>query len=168
MDKIKWQGFLLTTADIKRSRDFYENVLNLEVISAVEDMIEFEDGFTLYDKDAYIKIVAGDQAERATGRHLKVTSQPNNFQLYFEVENLDDWVKKITSALGIEVIHDAFEYNWGQKVFRFYDYDKHIVEVSESIQSVFDRLYAQGLILSEIAERFGDSIETIQKQFPKQ
>ena len=107
MNKIKWQGFLLTTADIKRSRDFYENVLGLEVISAVEDMIEFEDGFTLYDKDAYIKIVAGDQAERATGRHLKVTSQPNNFQLYFEVENLEDWVKKITSDPGIEVIHDA-------------------------------------------------------------
>ncbi|GKS55848.1 hypothetical protein [Enterococcus mundtii] len=35
-----------------------------------------------------------------------------------------------TSDSEIEVIHDTLTYDWGQKVFRFYDYDKHIVEVS--------------------------------------
>ncbi|PTO37935.1 hypothetical protein C6P52_10830 [Enterococcus mundtii] len=77
-------------------------------------------------------------------------------------------LSKATSDSEIEVIHDTLTYDWGQKVFRFYDYDKHIVEVSESIQGVFNRLYAQGLSLPEIAERFGNSIETIQKQFMNQ
>lgn len=70
-----------------------------------------------------------------------------------------------TSDSEIEVIHDTLTYDWGQKVFRFYDYDKHIVEVSESIQGVFNRLYAQGLSLPKIAERFGEPLEIVKERY---
>lgn len=70
-----------------------------------------------------------------------------------------------TSDSEIKVIHDTLTYDWGQKVFRFYDYDKHIVEVSESIQGVFNRLYAQGLSLPKIAERFGEPLEIVKERY---
>jgi len=87
-------------------------------------------------------------------------TQPNNFQLYFEVEDLDYWQNKISSTEGIEFIHKAKEYPWGQRFFRFYDYDKFIVEVAESMESVAKRFLSQGLSVEETAERTSVGLPT--------
>jgi hypothetical protein len=91
--------------------------------------------------------------EELVGEKLPSKTRPNNFQLYFEVEDLDYWQEKITKTDGIEFIHKAKEYPWGQRVMRFYDYDKYIVEVSESMESVARRFLKQGLSVEETAQR---------------
>ena len=65
---------------------------------------------------------------------------------------------------GIEFIHEIKEYPWGQRVFRFYDYDKFIVEVAESMKSVAMRYLAQGLSVEETAKCAMLPIEVV-KQF---
>lgn len=165
MSKIKWMGLLITVSDIEKSRIFYEKIMELELLSVTEGMVEFKNGITLYQDHDYVGIVAGDYALKPTGVKLEMKKKPNNFQLYFEVEDLDYWVAKIKSTDGIEIIHDVMEYEWGQHVFRFYDYDKHIVEVSESIDYVARRFLAQGLTVEEIAERFGDPVEYVQQHY---
>lgn len=47
---------------------------------------------------------------------------------------------------------------------RFYDYDKYIVEVSESMESVARRFLAQGLSVEETARRTMFPVEFV-KQF---
>ena len=91
--------------------------------------------------------------ELLVGCDLPARSRPNNFQLYFEVEDLDFWQDRIKSTDGIEMIHGAKEYPWGQRVMRFYDCDRFIVEVSESMESVAKRFLAQGLSVEQTAER---------------
>jgi predicted enzyme related to lactoylglutathione lyase len=138
---MQYQGTLIAVSDMERAKQFYETVMEQTVIMDLGVHVAFG-GFSLQSN--YAELVGADLPGKA---------QPNNFQLYFEVEDLDDWQDKISSTEGIEFIHKAKEYPWGQRVMRFYDYDKFIVEVAESMASVAKRFLAQGLSVEEAAER---------------
>ncbi|MDF2888552.1 MAG: Glyoxalase/bleomycin resistance protein/dioxygenase [Lacrimispora sp.] len=138
---MQYQGTLIAVSDMERAKQFYETVMEQTVIMDLGVHVAFG-GFSLQSN--YAELVGADLPGKA---------QPNNFQLYFEVEDLDDWQDKITSTEGIEFIHKAKEYPWGQRVMRFYDYDKFIVEVAESMASVAKRFLVQGLSVEEAAER---------------
>ena len=69
----------------------------------------------------------------------EVNSGGNNFEIYFE----SDDIKNIESKLkqhNVEFIHEIVEQPWRQRVMRFYDYDKNIVEVGEPMEFVAFRL----------------------------
>ena len=138
---MQYQGTLIAVSDMEKAKQFYETVMEQKVIMDLGVHVSFG-GFSLQSN--YAELVGAD---------LPGKTQPNNFQLYFEVEDLDYWQNKISSTEGIEFIHKAKEYPWGQRVMRFYDYDKFIVEVAESMASVAKRFLAQGLSVEETAER---------------
>ncbi len=138
---MQYQGTLIAVSDMEKAKQFYETVMEQKVIMDLGVHVAFG-GFSL--QSDYAELVGAD---------LPGKTQPNNFQLYFEVEDLDYWQDKIGSTEGIEFIHKAKEYPWGQRVIRFYDYDKFIVEVAESMASVAKRFLAQGLSVEETAER---------------
>ncbi|MTK10109.1 MAG: glyoxalase/bleomycin resistance/dioxygenase family protein [Hungatella sp.] len=138
---MQYQGTLIAVSDMEKAKQFYETVMEQKVIMDLGVHVAFG-GFSLQSN--YAELVGAD---------LPGKTQPNNFQLYFEVEDLDYWQNKISSTEGIEFIHKAKEYPWGQRVMRFYDYDKFIVEVAESMASVAKRFLAQGLSFEETAER---------------
>ena len=50
-------------------------------------------------------------------------------------------------------VHPLVEHRWGQRVVRFYDPDKHIIEVGEKLDTVILRFMEQGLSAEEIAIR---------------
>ncbi|MGE4284585.1 MAG: VOC family protein, partial [Clostridia bacterium] len=79
-------------------------------------------------------------------------SKPDNFELYFEEAQFDEFVKRLKS-FEIQYVHDVIEYPWGQRVIRFYDPDMHMIEVGESMETVVKRFIAQGLSVEETAER---------------
>jgi len=147
---MKYCGTLISVLDIAKSKNFYEKVMEQKVIMDLGVHVAFESGLSLQFN-----------YEELVGVKLEAHAKPNNFQLYFEVENLDDWETKLKSVEGIEFIHESKEYPWGQHVIRFYDYDKYIVEVSESMESVLRRFLAQGLSVEEIAERTMCPIEYV-------
>ena len=64
---------------------------------------------------------------------------------------------------GLEFIHGSKEYPWGQRVMRFYDYDKYIVEVAESMESAARRFLAQGFSVEETAERAMFPVEFVKR-----
>jgi predicted enzyme related to lactoylglutathione lyase len=138
---MQYQGTLIAVSDMEKAKQFYETVMEQKVIMDLGVHVAFG-GFSLQSN--YAELVGAD---------LPGKTQPNNFQLYFEVEDLDYWQDKISSTEGIEFIHKAKEYPWGQRVIRFYDYDKFIVEVAESMASVAKRFLAQGLSVAETADR---------------
>lgn len=139
---MQYQGTLIVVSDIEKSKHFYEHVMEQTIIMDLGVHVSFERGLALQSN--YAELVGAD---------LPAASYANSFQLYFEVENLDEWQDKIGKTDGIEFIHLAKEYPWGQRVMRFYDYDKHIIEVAESMEFVAKRFLAQGLSIEEAAER---------------
>ena len=76
--EIKYQGCLLSVKDMEASKHFYQEVLGQKIIMDIGAHVSFE-GFSL--QEGYAEVI-GIPVE-------SVVTKSHNFQLYFEVENLD-------------------------------------------------------------------------------
>ena len=150
---MKYSGTLLSVADMEKAKEFYEKVMEQKILMDLGVHVAFESGLSLQSN-----------YEELVGVKFDPKSKPDNFQLYFEVEDLEYWESKLKSIEGLEFIHERKEYPWGQNVIRFYDFDKYIIEVAESMVSVAKRFLAQGLSIEKTAELTMFPIEVI-KQF---
>lgn len=137
-----YQGTLISVSDMERAKNFYETVMEQKVMMDLGVHVSFERGLSLQSN-----------YEELVGEDLPAKERPNNFQLYFEVEDLDRWQTKLEAVEGIEWIHKPKAYPWGQRIMRFYDFDNYIIEVAESMESVAKQYLAQGLSIEETAER---------------
>ena len=149
---MKYCGTLISVSDMEKSKNFYEKVMDQKIIMDLDVHMSFENGLSLQSN-----------YEELVGVKLEAHARPNNFQLYFEMEDLAYWESKLKSIKGIEFIHASKEYPWGQRVIRFYDYDKFIVEVAESMESVVKRLLSEGLSAEETASRTMFPVEVVKQ-----
>jgi len=74
----------------------------------------------------------------------------NSFELYFEEDDLAPIERRLVGG-GTEFIHRIIEQPWKQRVMRFYDPDKNIVEIGESLEFLVNRLYREGMTVEEIS-----------------
>lgn len=149
---MKYSGTLIAVSNMAKSKELYETILGQKILMDIGVHVTFENGLSLQEN--YSELV---------GEDLPVHKQSNNFQLYFEVEDIETWYNKIQNIDEIEMVHGLKEYPWGQRVIRFYDFDKHIIEVAESMESVVKRLLKQGISIEETAERTMFPIEFVQQ-----
>lgn len=106
--------------------------------------ITFEGDFALQTKSTWADFIDKNEKD--------IIAKSNNFELYFEEEQFDDFVERLKSH-AIQYVHEIKEFPWGQRVIRFYDPDMHIIEVGERMEAVVKRLIRQGLSVEETAER---------------
>ncbi len=147
-----YQGTLISVSDMERSKNFYEKVMEQKIMMDLGVHVAFERGLSLQSN-----------YEELVGETLPKTERSNSFELYFEVDDLVQWQDKLQNTDGIEFIHTVKEYPWGQRVFRFYDYDKVIIEMAESMESVIKRYLAEGLSVEETAERTMCPVEYVKQ-----
>lgn len=140
--EIKYQGCLLSVKDMEASKRFYQEVLGQKALMDIGAHVSFE-GFSL--QQGYAELV-GISVE-------SVMTRSHNFQLYFEVENLDEMFDQLKSMEELQWVHEIKEYPWGQRDIRIYDPDMNIVEIAESMESVIKRLLSQGMSVDEISRR---------------
>lgn len=152
---MKFMCPLIVVNDISVSRSFYEKVLNQKVILDFGANITFEGNFALQSKETWIDFI------EKTDKDIKQNS--NNFELYFEEENIDDFIERLKSYTDLQYVHGVKEFPWGQRVIRFYDPDMHIIEIGESMVSVVKRFSNQGLSVEEIAKRTQHPVEFVKK-----
>lgn len=110
-------------SDIERSTNFYRDILGLAIRADFGNFVLFDGGFALHDGRSLEETVWGAASTDAKpyGR--------GNLLLYFEDEDVDAAFERI--APHVELIHPIERQAWGQRVFRFYDPDRHAVEVGE-------------------------------------
>lgn len=149
---LNFSGTLLSVSDMKTSREFYEQVLDQTVIMDLGVHVTYQNGLSLQSN-----------YEELVGVPLPSVQKSNNFQIYFETDDLDSIMKKIKNTGNIEFVHDIKEYPWGQQVFRIYDPDKHIVEVAEAMECVAKRLLKQGVSVEETAQKTMYPVEMIKQ-----
>jgi uncharacterized glyoxalase superfamily protein PhnB len=53
-----------------------------------------------------------------------------NMDIYFESDDIEMAYQRLVDR-NVEIIHPVEKQAWGQRVFRFYDPDHHIVEIGE-------------------------------------
>lgn len=151
---MKFEASLIVVNDVQKSREFYEKVLNQTVRFDFGENIMFDGGFSIQLKPHFAKMVRLEVSDISQGS--------NSFELYFEEDDFDGFVRRLGSISGIQYLHDVVEHPWGQRVVRFYDPDKHIIEVSESMENVVKRFLEQGLSVSETAARTQYPVEFVE------
>ena len=144
---------LIAVKDIHVSRNFYEKVLRQSVSLDLGENVAFENGFAIQSN--YTRLVDTDD--------FNMIYKGNDHELYFEEENFDEFENHLQQFSGIIYLHKAKEYPWGQRVIRFYDPDFHIIEVGESMESVFKKFYKQGMSIDEVAERTSHPVEFVKQ-----
>ena len=149
---MKYKCPLIVVDDMSVARDFYENVLDQTVILDFGANIVFKGDFCLQTKETWLKFIDKDKED--------IYEENNDFELYFDEVDFDGFVIRLTSY-NITYLHGVKEYPWGQRVVRFYDPDKNIIEVGESMESVVRKFLREGLSLEEIAIRTQYPLEFI-------
>ena len=146
---MKFSCSVIAVKNIEISKKFYETVLNQKIISDLGINVTFEGDFAL--QQGYSEMIGIPENE--------VKQKSNNFEMYFEEEKFDDFLKKLKTMKEIKYVHDVKKYDWGQRVIRFYDPDEHIIEVGETMENVARRFSEDGLSIEEISEKTMLSIE---------
>lgn len=142
---MKINRLILYTANIKAQKDFYSNVLNVQVLQESLNGIELRFGSTIlefrYD-------------DKAKPYHFAI-----NIPSFMEKEALT-WLKQrveIFKHQGEEIVDFV---NWNAKSIYFYDTDKNIVELiaRRNLNLVFDGEFSseQFLEISEIGLAVND------------
>ena len=141
----RFHSVVLLVEDIERSKRFYSVVLGQKVVMDFGRNVGFEGGLGIWERDYALNLIFQGEAQG-----VKVGG--NNIEVYFESGDLDALYERLKKE-GVTVIHSIIEQPWGQRVFRVYDPDNHIVEFAESMASVVLRLHKKGLSLEEVAKK---------------
>jgi len=155
-----FHSVVLLVEDIERSKRFYSVVLGQKVVMDFGRNVGYEGGLAIWERDYALNLIFQGKTEG-----VKVGG--NNAEIYFESGDVDALYKRLT-AKGVKVIHSIVEQPWGQRVFRVYDPDNHIIEFAESMTSVVLRLDKNGLSIEEIAKKSLMPMEFIKMALQKQ
>ena len=83
-------------------------------------------------------------------------------ELYFETENFDAFLRLLDAHPEVERLHEAQTFPWLQRGIRIFDPDGHLLEVSESMETVARREFDRGCTVEETAQRIQHPIELVQ------
>ena len=154
-----YHSVVLFVKDIQKSKTFYNVVLGQDIVLDFGRHVEFEGGLGIWEKEYALNLIFEDSKSEG-----KVGG--NNAELYFEFDELDGLYEEL--AEKTKIIHSIREHPWGQRAFRVYDPDGHIIEFGESMANVVLRLYTDGLSFEEISKKSMMPKDFIQTAIAKQ
>ena len=150
---MKYTCTLIAVKNMEKAKKFYHDVLGLEVVADFGANVTLTGGIALQTADTWKSFIHKQEEEIVYGN--------NACELYFEEDDMDAFIKKLESREGIVFIHPLLEHSWGQRVVRFYDLDRHIIEVGENIVMVVKRFIAAGLSVEETAARMDVPVDYV-------
>ena len=139
---MKLQNPLLVVTDIDKTVEFYKKVLGLHVITDFGANKTLTGGLCLQTVESWKEFIDTDE----------ILFGANNAEIYFEEDDFDKFAENLKD-FDIEYVHPVKEHEWGQRVVRFYDPDRHIIEIGENIKSVCRRFISEGMTPEQAAER---------------
>lgn len=148
---MKYNCPMIVVSDMEKTVEFYKNVLGLDVIQDFGANKTLTGGISLQTEESYKEFIGKE----------KITYGGDNFELYFEEDEIDAFFEKL-KEFNVELVHPVQEHSWGQRAVRFYDPDRNIIEVGESLQAVCSRFAASGMNADEIAVRMDVPLEMVE------
>ena len=139
---MKLKNPMLVVTDIDKSVEFYKKVFGLHVIMDFGANKTLTGGLALQARETYKEFIGTSD----------ISFGGNNFEVYFEEDDFDKFADRL-KEYDIEYVHPIIEHSWGQRVVRFYDPDKHIIEVGENMMIVCKRFLNSGMTPEQVAER---------------
>ena len=152
---MKYTSTLISVRDMDKAKRFYKDLLGLDVILDFGANVTLTGGIALQTLDTWKEFIHKPVEDIVFGS--------NAYEIYFEEDDMDSFAEKLNNFKDIEYIHPLFEHSWGQRVVRFYDLDKHIIEVGENMVIVVKRFINSGLSIEKTAARMSVPIEYIKE-----
>jgi len=147
-----FKGPMIIVKDIEKSKKFYKYVLKQTIELDLETYIMWNGGLSMMS-----------EKEWKNQHNVQVKYKNNNFELYFEVEDIDKFIDFIDNDINIKYFQKKMEAPWGQNSLKIYDLDENIIEIGESLESVVKRYFSQGMSLDEVVNKTMLSKEFVEK-----
>ncbi|MBP2143224.1 catechol 2,3-dioxygenase-like lactoylglutathione lyase family enzyme [Methanococcus voltae] len=158
---MKYITTLLAVKDINISKKFYEKLFNQHVIYDLGKNVTFDGGFALQEDFPWLIDIPANS----------LIKKSNNMELYFEVDDFDEFLKKLEEYEKYEKIvyvNKPKKHEWKQRVVRIYDPDFHIIEIGESMEVIAKRYLNEGYSIEKTAEIIQHPIEFVKMVNEKQ
>ncbi|HEX3025794.1 MAG TPA: VOC family protein [Clostridia bacterium] len=139
---MQYKCTLLAVKNVEISKKFYGELFDQTVTLDLGWNVTFSGGFAIQQNFGWLC----DIPENA------IVSKSNNMELYFEVDNFDEFLNKLESYPDINYVNRPKTHEWKQRVVRIYDPDYHIIEIGESMAVIARRYLAEGYSIAETAE----------------
>jgi catechol 2,3-dioxygenase-like lactoylglutathione lyase family enzyme len=148
---LRFKGPAAYVRDLARARAFYEGLLGLSVRrvmrrDGVDIAVAYQNGLSIWLVDDAYWSIFGD----ANG--APATLEGGNWENTFETPAFSALYTRLTEA-GARFAHPLRELPWGQRGFRVYDPDGHIVDISETHGALVRRLFQGGRSIEAIAQQ---------------
>lgn len=161
MEPVRFKGPAAYIADLDRSRAFYEGLLGLTVLRVMsrgENLIAvaYTAGLSIWlASDAYASLFgdAGLAPKELRG---------GNWENTFETDAYEEIYARLLAA-GAEFLYEPRTLPWGQRGFRVYDPDGHILDISETLSASVRRQATAGKTMEQISATSGFSLEEVRR-----
>lgn len=150
---MNYNGVLIAVKDMEKAKQFYHDVLGLEVVDDFGANVVLNSGISLQTADTWVNFINKTEED--------IFFRNNASELYFETDDMDTFIEKLSKFPAISCLHPVLEHGWGQRTVRFYDLDGHIIEVGENMVMVVKRFAKSGLSPVEIAKRMDVDISYV-------
>ena len=140
---MRLKNILFVVNDIEKSKAFYKELFALEVIADFGENVVLTEGLALQERKLWEAFIEKDTVLGG-----------NDAELYFEENDIDRFLEKLEkSSFPIEYLNKCKEHDWGQRVIRIYDPDKHVIEIGESMEYVARRFLNMGMAVEQVAKK---------------
>ena len=116
---MKLKNILIVVKDIGKSRKFYHDLFDIDLVLDNDGNMILTEGLVLQDKKIWKSFLDRD-----------IVPKSNSCELYFEEQDIEAFIDKLEKLYpSIEYVNRLMTHSWGQRVIRFYDLDGNLIEV---------------------------------------
>ena len=120
---MKLKNVLIVVKDIEKSRKFYHDLFDIDLVLDNDGNMILTEGLVLQDEKIWKSFLDRD-----------IVPKSNSCELYFEEQDIEAFVEKLEKLYpDIEYVNRLMTHSWGQRVIRFYDLDGNLIEVGTPI-----------------------------------
>ncbi len=118
---MKLKNILFVVNDIEISKTFYKELFGLDIVTDFGKNVMLTEGLVLQERKLWESSL---EKELHFGGH--------DAELYFEETDMDAFLERLeNSTYSIEYLSKCVENDWGRRVIRLYDPDRHVIEIAE-------------------------------------
>lgn len=147
---MRFRNPLLVVTDMSRTLEFYQKVFGLDVVVDFGANKTLTGGLCLQTLETWRDFISTDA----------IVFGGNDGEVYFEEDDFDGFIRRL-ETLDVEYVHPVKEHAWGQRVVRFYDPDRHMIEVGEDMKVVCKRFLDSGMTVEQTAERMDVPVDAV-------
>ena len=127
---MKLKNVLIVVKDIEKSRKFYHDLFDIDLVLDNDGNMILTEGLVLQDEKIWKSFLGKD-----------IVPKSNSCELYFEEQDIESFAEKLEKRYpDVEYVNRLMTHSWGQRVIRFYDLDGNLIEVGTPMESIDSNL----------------------------